>query len=64
MKMCVPCGRWWMTWTAFGRHMLREHGVDRETFYRRANQVGDNPCYAVRSDKGRWSLMVQPPLML
>jgi hypothetical protein len=64
MKTCVPCNRSFMTWSAFGKHMTRVHEVDREQFWRRANQVGDSPCCAVRSVGGRWALMVQGSLAL
>jgi len=62
MKSCQPCGRAWSTWSGFGRHMTREHSIDRGNFWRRANQIGDEPCVAVLSEAGRWYLMVQGAL--
>jgi len=53
-----------MTWTAFGRHMAREHGINRDQFWRRANQIGDAPCVAVRAESGGFFLMVQGALAL
>lgn len=53
-----------MTWTAFGRHMHQAHGINRDQFWRRANQIGDAPCVAVRSESGGFFLMVQGALAL
>jgi hypothetical protein len=64
MKTCVPCGRSWMTWTQFVRHMANTHHVNRDQLWRRANQIGDLPACAVRSIGGRWALMVQSSLGL
>lgn len=63
MKECFPCHKSFMTWTAFGRHMHQVHGINRDAFWRRANQVGDAPCIAVRADSGGFFLMVQGVLM-
>lgn len=63
-KRCEPCDRQWLSWSEFGKHMTRTHEVDREAFWRRANQVGDSPCTAVRTDRGHWLLMVQGRLSL
>lgn len=59
MKTCQPCSRSFISWSAFVRHMAEAHAIDRERLWRRANQVGDLPCIAVRSVGGRWALMVQ-----
>lgn len=64
MKHCVPCNHGWMSWSRFGHHMVQVHHIDRDAFWRRANQIGDSPCFAVRSELGRWALMVQDPLGL
>jgi hypothetical protein len=64
MKECQPCRSRWLSWSAFGKHMVHFHNVDREAFWRRANQIGDQPCVAVRSELGRWMLMVQGRLAL
>jgi hypothetical protein len=63
MKRCLPCNKTFMSWSSFGRHMMRSHGIDSGRFWRRANQIGDEPCAALRSDNGRWSLMVQGRLL-
>lgn len=63
MKLCQPCNRTFMSWSAFGRHMTRQHGIGADQFWRRANQIGDSPCVAVRSDAGRFFLMVQGRLL-
>lgn len=59
MKECLPCRRRWLTWFEFVRHMQETHKINRENLWRRANQIGDKPCVAVRSAGGRWALMVQ-----
>jgi hypothetical protein len=65
MKTCVPCSRAFMSWSAFGKHMIHQHGVDRDAFWRRANQCGDSPVSAVQEvGSGRWALMVQGRLAL
>ena len=64
MKRCAPCAKDFRSWTAFGRHVMAEHTVDRHAFWRRANQIGDAPCVLVRSDANRWFLMVQDRLSL
>lgn len=63
MKTCLPCRRSFMTWSAFGKHMTREHRINRDQFWRRANQIGDAPCVAVRSESGSFFLMVQGVLL-
>lgn len=63
MKTCQPCLRTWSSWSAFGRHMHQAHGINREQFWRRANQIGDAPCVAVQSENGRFYLMVQGLLL-
>lgn len=63
MKTCQPCAKKYASWSAFVRHMATVHGIDRENLWRRANQVGDAPCVAVRSLGGRWALMAQGQLL-
>lgn len=64
MKHCSECHKDFMTWSKFSRHMVGHHGVNRDQFWRRANQIGDLPCVALRSEHGHWYLMVQSPLAL
>lgn len=64
LKQCEPCRRAFMTWSKFGKHCVEVHGVSRERFWARANQIGDQPCYLVRSEQGRFMLMVQGALAL
>lgn len=64
MKTCQPCRKRFATWSGFVRHLGNEHKVSREALWRRANQVGDRPCIAVRSIGGRWALMIQDGLGL
>ena len=64
LKQCEPCRRAFMTWSKFGKHCIERHGVGREQFWRRANQIGDAPCYLVRAESGRFFLMVQGVMAL
>lgn len=64
MKRCEPCGKNFATWSYFGKHAVQQHGVNREGFWRRANQIGDEPCVLVRTVAGQWFLMVQGRLSL
>lgn len=64
MNQCLPCGRSFSSFGAFGRHMTRVHKVDGQAFWRRIEQVGDKPVWATRSDRGLWSLIVQERLSL
>lgn len=59
----MACRLKFATWRLFGRHMTQAHGIDRDSFWRRAQQVGDEPCVAVCSLQGYWYLMVQGRLM-
>jgi len=43
--------------------MHQEHGINRDQFWRRANQIGDSPCVAVQAESGRFYLMVQGLLL-
>lgn len=63
MRQCLPCNKRFITWHAFVSHMVKEHGIDRENLWRRANQIGDSPCIAVHSERGLWMIMVQGSLM-
>lgn len=63
MRTCQPCQKTFVTWFGFVNHMNHAHGVDRERLWSRANQIGDSPCVAVRSDAGRWYVMVQGSLV-
>jgi len=64
MSQCVPCRMEFRSLTAMGRHMTRVHGVNGEQFWRRVEQAGDRPIWALRSAEGRWYVMVQDTLML
>lgn len=64
MNTCLACGMGWMTYSLFARHMIREHGIDRERLWERIGQAQGCPVSAVRSERGRWSLFVQGSLGL
>lgn len=63
MKACEPCGKEWDTWFQFVRHLERVHGINAEHAWLRATQIGDQPCVAVRTDRGDMFLMVQGLLL-
>jgi hypothetical protein len=62
MNRCVPCGLGWASYSLFVRHMVREHGKDSPTVWRRINEARGGPVAAVRTRNGRWLLYVQDQL--
>jgi hypothetical protein len=64
LKTCLPCKRTFATWSRFGRHLVEVHHTNRAAFWRRANQVGDDPCVYVVSEAGDGFIMVQGSLRL
>lgn len=64
MKHCMPCRLNFVTWSRFIRHLVEKHHANRAACWRRANQVGDDPCVYMVTEAGRGLLMVQGSMRL
>lgn len=63
MKRCQPCNLKWLTWSRFVRHLTEVHHENRAAVWRRANQVGDAPCFYLISEGGDGFLLAQGGLL-
>lgn len=63
MKTCMPCHSTFRSWRMFARHMLEKHQVSTVNLRRRVLQMPDGDLFVTQSERGRWYLVSQPPLL-
>lgn len=64
MMHCQPCRRRFLRWQEFKKHCQLAHGINAENLRRKMG--GTYPAHdswLLRSELGRWYVMVQPSLL-
>lgn len=62
MSRCMLCNKGYQSYSLFVRHMVRKHGVDSVSLWRRIDQAQGGEVWATLSERGRWYVFLQGAL--